>query len=61
MPKPAPIPTLHGAEYAALLIEARIRFYVTYVHPPQVSFHVDDDDESPALKLLMKLRGSKLR
>ena len=60
MPKPAPIPTLHGAEYAALLIEARIRFYVTYPFEPQVHFHVDDDDEKGALKLLMNLRGSKL-
>ena len=59
MPKPAPIPTLHGAQYAALLIEARIRFYVTYSFE-QTYFHVDDDEEKGALELLMKLRGSKL-
>ena len=56
----APIPTLHGVQYAALLIEARIRFYVTYPFEHQTDFHVDDDDEPRALKLLMKVRGSKL-
>lgn len=53
--------TLHGAEYAALLLAERIPFRVDYPMEYQAQFYVAPEYNEQALKLMMKLRGEKLR
>lgn len=55
-----PISTVHGGEYAQMLIEERIPFRADYPQEFLTSFYVIPDDGEKAYKLLMKLRGSKL-
>jgi hypothetical protein len=54
-----PIETLHGSEYATMLIEARIPFRTTY-DEYQTVFLIDIECLQEALDLMMKLRASKL-
>jgi hypothetical protein len=56
------INTLHGGKYAAMLIEERIPFSVTYKpeYEFQGRFRVPDENYKRALELLMKMRGSML-
>lgn len=56
------INTLHGGEFAALLIDVRIPFSVTYKpeYEFQGRFRVPDEDYQQALKILMAMRGRKL-
>lgn len=56
-----PIDTLHGGEFATMLIAERIPFRVDYPREFQSEFHVHPTDIDQAYNLLMKLRGSKLR
>lgn len=56
------INTLHGGTFAALLIDQRIPFSVTYKpeYEFQGRFRVPDEDYKQALKILMKMRGRML-
>lgn len=54
------IDTLYGGELATMLIEARIPFDVGYPMEFQARFSFNAEHIKAALKLLMKLRGSKL-
>ncbi len=54
------IDTLYGGELADMLIEARIPFDVGYPMEFQARFSFNAEHIERALKLLMKLRGSKL-
>lgn len=56
-----PIDTMYGDEFAAMLIEKRIPFSVSYELKFQASFHVGEGYKHRVLALLMQLRGSKLR
>jgi hypothetical protein len=53
--------TLYPQEFAALLIDARIPFRVEYPLELQGSFFAHPHYEDLFYKLLVKLRGSKLR
>ena len=55
-----PIDTLHGAEFAAMLIDAQIPFRVEFPHEHQSWFYVSADHLKEALDRMMKLRASKL-
>ena len=54
------IDTLHGGRYAAILIDHRIPFSVTYKIEFQARFRVPDEDYRVALDLLMTMRGRML-
>jgi len=54
------IDTLHGGEYATMLIEERIPFSVIYKVEFLASFRVPDEDYKRALDLLMEMRGRRL-